>query len=237
MKRVLALTAALLLIGCDDGYDNQIRDIPAPEDSVAVEGKSDKDQAPDSTPSGRPIPAQACESSLSVNGIAAVEGGVNLDVDRIPSQLAIELVDCPHPTAEVRGNFVATGRGSGELHIVVLKRGALPREFNRLGSSRVQLGNERPSTEGGRVIRTDSSTGIIKWITRPGGFPLPVGVATTAVKANTTVVARTSAGEPGDNFRVEIQFRMYDSDGGGRSLTLREKCSAEAQASPSRFDC
>lgn len=247
MRRFLAYVALVGLIACGDS--DRPRDLPSPADSVA-------DSVPDAPGKSEEAPGQqkkevepaqlACVPSLSVNG-QSFEAGANVfTVETLPRSLEIDLVDCPNPTAVVRDNFVRTGAGSGELHVVLLKRGAIQRGVNRLGSDRVELGSEGHSLfSGHKIYRTDSNRAIIKYITRPGGWGFPeeiTGVATTPAVAKVKVAVRSKTRQP-DQSAVQIEIRMYDSTireqgrVGTRSIVIREACSAEAQASASRFDC
>lgn len=225
---------------------------PSPTPEVPAEVPADSGKSPgkseDAPGQRRKVePAQVvCTPSLKVNGVAAVPGGMYVTVDRLPSSLDISVVDCPNTRAVVRDNYVRTGFGSGEVHIVMLKRGALSREFNRLGSSRYSFGSERPSVKpiertsdqgDSRAFVTDAGPALVKWITRPGGYPRPAGVATQPVEASSTVQVRSRKADEGDVFKVQLEIKQFDSVGGSRSLVLQESCSSEAMASPSRFDC
>lgn len=265
--RLLAVVIGLAfsLSFCDGASPEPLP--PAEPDTTEVLEDSPEEPASDADSDSdvvivEPAQEESCVPSMTVNGESAVVGGRYIEFEKgtLPD-LEVAVLDCPHEKEEARAdaagkiNFggARTGFGSGEVHIVVTKRGGLPREFSRLGSERVTIDAEivgEFAVVDGELVsdsgawrsegdQGEDSSALFKGITAPSRRSTPTSRVDTpvAIAIDVDVSSRASSGE--DIYPVQIQLRFFSAAGHDKntSLTLREACSAEAQASPSRFDC
>lgn len=216
MRHFIVLALAVALACTDTPVPVEEPSVP---DSVPVEVVPDSAPRPAEPkielPSGRVAPAQkACENSLTVNGIPALPGANYVTVDRLPRQLKIEFVDCPHPEAVVRGNYTRTGYGTGEVQV----------QLNPVHRSTdgVVLANQGATVTSGRLIIATTNARLMKAVTKPTGFPLPTGIATEPVKAVWTIAVRGGS-EPAE-LKVSQRNSEIRENGriGTRALVIRE---------------
>lgn len=264
--RMLAVIGLAFSLSFCDGEYEPTPEPPAPDSTRTEVIEVDTLPVEEGTSENvvvEPAQDEACVPSMLVNGEPAVVGGRTISFDKgtLPD-LEITVIDCPHASEEARAaaawaiNYggARTGYGSGEVHIVVLKRGAIPGEFSRMGSDRVSIDGEIVGEFGvdinGELFedsgawRSEGDQGadgpaLFKGITAPSRRSTPTNRIDTPVAIGIDVDVSSQMASGADTYPVEIQLRFYSAAGHDKdmSLSLKERCSAEAQASPSRFDC